>query len=65
MELYSEDFSLSSPIAETKSLSSADTSAINIRGTIKTASFKSKLEAFDQAFETAIDYFAVIGFDEK
>jgi hypothetical protein len=31
---------------------------------IKKASFKTTLEAFDQTFETAIDYFAIIGFDE-
>ena len=64
MDLYREDLSPSSPIAETNSLSSGDPNCSEKLTKVKPASFKSTLEAFDQTFETAIDYFAIIGFDE-
>jgi hypothetical protein len=65
MELSSDETSPHIHAPETNSISSADLSYKNVAVGVKPGSFKTALESFDQTFDTIIDYFAIIGFDES
>ena len=64
MELSSEDASPISIVIDTNSQSLLGTGTYQKSKTSKNDSFKTKLENFDQTFDTLIDYFAIIGYDE-